>query len=413
MLSSEQNELLTRVGPGTPCGDLMRRYWQPAALAEELPPGGAPVPVRLLGEDLVLFRDDHGRPGLLGIHCSHRGADLSYGRVEDGGLRCIYHGWLYDREGRCLEQPGETADATLHTRIRHPAYPCIEAGGLILTYMGPGEPPLLPAYPFLQAPDDRRFNSKIYNECNYLQANEGNYDPIHVRFLHLHSAYPSWRNHDSGVELSATVEAEEMDHGVRLYTVHQGGERNWVRVTNFVLPNLSAFPSGSQDGYSVNWHVAIDDEHHWKYVVIFRQDQPIDHERVRGERSELAPGHRLVRNKANRYLQDREEIKTVSFAGLGKGFQGHDLLATEGPGPIQDRTQEHLAYSDKPIVLARQVLLRAIHAVQDGIDPPHVLRAPGSAEVPELVAQQAVLPVTVDWRRFWELPAEVRAAGDA
>src|SRR2546427_803366 len=163
MITEQENNLLTQVGPGTPCGELMRRYWQPVALSEELPPGGAPLPVRLLGEDLVLFRDDQGRPGLLGIHCSHRGADLSYGRLEDGGLRCIYHGWLYDIEGRCLEQPGEPANQTglavergkasddprsaagpapFHEKIRHTAYPCIERAGVIWAYLGPGEPPL-------------------------------------------------------------------------------------------------------------------------------------------------------------------------------------------------------------------------------------------------------------------------------
>src|SRR6266852_4684313 len=128
----ELNVLLTRISPGTPCGDLMRRYWQPAAL----------------GEDLVLFRDEQGRPGLLGLHCAHRGADLSYGRLEDGGLRCLYHGWLYDVAGRCLEQPGELGGSTFKDRVRQPAYPCEEKGGLILAYLGPGEPPLLPAYDF-------------------------------------------------------------------------------------------------------------------------------------------------------------------------------------------------------------------------------------------------------------------------
>src|SRR5438309_3303455 len=156
MLTKEDNELVTRIGPGTPGGDLMRRYWQPAALAEELPIDGAPIPVRLMGEDLVLFRDQSGQPGLLGIHCSHRGADLSYGRIEDGGLRCLYHGWLYGVTGQCLEQPGEPAGSTFHERVRHTAYPCVEAGGLILTYMGPGAPPLLPAYDFLAATEPYR-----------------------------------------------------------------------------------------------------------------------------------------------------------------------------------------------------------------------------------------------------------------
>src|SRR6266851_3645158 len=156
MVTQAQNEQLTQTGPGTPMGELLRRYWQPAALSEELPPGGGAIPVRLLGEDLVLFRDGEGRPGLLGLHCAHRGADLSYGRLEDGGLRCLYHGWLYDRQGRCLEQPGEPAGSTFHERIRHTAYPCQEVAGIIFAYLGPGEPPLLPAYGPLVAPEAHR-----------------------------------------------------------------------------------------------------------------------------------------------------------------------------------------------------------------------------------------------------------------
>ncbi|HZT05959.1 MAG TPA: Rieske 2Fe-2S domain-containing protein, partial [Chloroflexota bacterium] len=148
MLTKKENERLTRVGPGTPAGELLRRYWQPAALSEELPRGSAPLPIRLLGEDLVLFRDEEETPGLLGLHCAHRGADLSYGRLEDGGLRCIYHGWLYDRTGRCLEQPGEPAGSRFHERVRQTAYPCIERSGVIFAYLGPGKPPLFPAYEF-------------------------------------------------------------------------------------------------------------------------------------------------------------------------------------------------------------------------------------------------------------------------
>src|SRR5204863_2371461 len=139
-----------------PAGELLRRYWQPVALQEELPLGGAPMTVRIMSEDLVLFRDDRGVPGLLGLHCSHRGADLSYGRIEDGGLRCIYHGWLYDVDGKCLEQPGEPSGSTFRDRIRHTAYPCLEAGSMIFAYFGPGAPPLLPAYEVLTLPDEQR-----------------------------------------------------------------------------------------------------------------------------------------------------------------------------------------------------------------------------------------------------------------
>src|SRR4051812_35773888 len=156
MLTREENDLLTRTGPGTPCGELLRRYWQPVALAEELPPGGFPIPIEIMGEQLVLFRDDQSRIGLLDLHCSHRAADLSYGRVEDGGLRCIYHGWLYDVNGRCLETPAEPEGSNLKLTIRHPAYPCQEAGGVIFAYMGPGEPPLLPAYGAFQVTDEHR-----------------------------------------------------------------------------------------------------------------------------------------------------------------------------------------------------------------------------------------------------------------
>src|SRR5712692_2349482 len=184
MLTKEQNELLTQTGPGTPGGELLRRYWQPVALAEELPPGGAPLPVRMLGEDLVLFRDESGRPGLLGRHCAHRGADLSYGRLEDGGLRCLYHGWLYDVAGRCLEQPGEPADSTFCTRIRQLAYPAVERGGIIFAYLGPGEPPLLPNYEFLAVPEAQRYATKYYQDCSYLQGSEGNLDPVHNNLLH-------------------------------------------------------------------------------------------------------------------------------------------------------------------------------------------------------------------------------------
>jgi phenylpropionate dioxygenase-like ring-hydroxylating dioxygenase large terminal subunit len=162
----------------------MRYAWQPIALAEELPLGGAPLSIRILGEDLVMFRDDKDRIGLLGLECSHRRADLSYGRVENGGLRCLYHGWLFDIEGRCLEQPGEPRGSEFCTSIRHLAYPCREFAGLIFAYMGPNECPPLPMFDALTAPETHRVSMKVYQESNYLSALEGNLDPAHVSFLH-------------------------------------------------------------------------------------------------------------------------------------------------------------------------------------------------------------------------------------
>ena len=161
MLKPAENELITRTGPGTPGGDMMRCYWQPAALSRELK-DDEPLPIRLLGEDLVMFRDEAGRPQLVGRACPHRAVDLSFGRVEDGGLRCIYHGWLIDGRGRCLQQPGEREGSTFKDKVRTTAYPCHEAGGLILAYLGNGEPPKLPGFHFLSAPNEQTFTMKVH-----------------------------------------------------------------------------------------------------------------------------------------------------------------------------------------------------------------------------------------------------------
>ena len=322
-MTKEENALLVQIGPGTPCGELMRRYWQPAALSEELPMGAAPLPVRLLGEDLVLFRDDQGRPGLLDIHCSHRGADLSYGRVEDGGLRCVYHGWLYNINGRCLDQPGEARGGDHRDSIRHPAYPCKERSGVIFAYMGPGEPPLLPNYEFLTVPKDHVFAIKLFQDCNYLQGNEGNFDPIHVSFLH----YTNRKAPSAGAEakelcsrglapMLENVEVELADFGVRTCKVKKvGADKHDLRYQNFVLPNLATFPGGQQGwgGYSCNWHVPIDDTHHWKYTFTFNRENPLDKEMMRRSRADMTPDYKPTRNRANRYQQDRGTMRADCY----------------------------------------------------------------------------------------------------
>ena len=184
MLTKEQNDLLTQTGPGAPLGNLMRRFWQPVALSEELPPQGPPLSVRIFSENLVLFRDEQGQPGLLGRECPHRGVDLSYGRVENGGLRCIYHGWLFDTRGHCLEQPGEPAGSDFYKKVRHLAYPCQEAGDIVFGYLGPGEPPLFPRFEALIAPEEHKVLLKYFQDANYLNSLEGNQDPGHTSFLH-------------------------------------------------------------------------------------------------------------------------------------------------------------------------------------------------------------------------------------
>ncbi len=414
MLTKEQNDLLTQTGRATPGGALLRRYWQPVALAEELPAGGPPLPVRIFSEDLVLFRDEQGRPGLLAVRCSHRGADLSYGRIEGGGLRCLYHGWLYDVAGNCMEQPGEPAGSTFKERVKHPAYPCQETGGIIFTYMGPGESPLLPAYEFLTVPEEHRYVNKVHHECNYLQGNEGNIDPVHLSFLHrfLNDERNRliMRSEESyygvlGREVAPETELENTDFGLRIFTVRDAGpEQQYLRVSNFVFPNLSAFPgSTGGDGYSVNWHVPIDDIHHWKYQIVFRRTAPLDREQLaRQYAAEMTSGYRLVRNKENRYLQNREQQKTETFTGMGTLFAVHDKFAVEGEGPILDRTQERLASSDKAIARARQMLLRAIEDLQAGRDPLHVVRRPEANQFSHLMVTSELVPRSVGWRDYWK-----------
>src|SRR6267143_2302916 len=184
MLSKAQNDLITQTGPGTPGGRLLRGYWQPIATAEEMPIGGAPMPVRVMSEDLVLFRDDSDRLGLIGQYCPHRGTDLSYGRVEDGGLRCLYHGWLFDINGKCLDQPAEPTDKKFCHKVRHASYPVQEKGGVIWTYMGEGVPPLIPNFQFLTAPEPNRIAFRTILKCNWLQGLESSTDPAHTTYLH-------------------------------------------------------------------------------------------------------------------------------------------------------------------------------------------------------------------------------------
>ena len=405
VLTNQQNDLLVQVGPGTPCGDLMRRYWLPAALAEEIPTGGAPIPVRLLGEDLVLFRDDRGEPGLLGLHCAHRGADLSYGRVEEGGLRCIYHGWLYDTTGRCVEQPGEPAGSRFHERIRQVAYPCQEAGGIVFTYMGPGEPPLLPAYEALTLPEQNLQADKFWLDCSYLQGLEGSIDPTHLSFLHTNlggGGSPS--NRYFLQDRAPTIEVEETDFGLRIMAARNAdpGEM-YLRVSNFILPALASVPTGTmrQEGYTINFHVPIDDTHHWNYMLEFNRASPMT-EHIMDAR-EMTDRYRITQDKGNRYLQDRASM-AQSFSGLGRSFSAQDACVTEGPGPIQDRTEEHPGYSDKSILAARVILMRALQEMSAGRDPAHVLRDPDVNDFPHVVVVNDVVPAD-DWRNHWKRAA--------
>jgi phenylpropionate dioxygenase-like ring-hydroxylating dioxygenase large terminal subunit len=414
MIPAEENQLLTQTDRGTPCGELMRRYWQPVALSEELPEGGAPLKVKILGEELALFRDDQGRPGLIGLHCAHRGTDLSYGRVEDGGLRCLYHGWLYDICGRVIDQPGEPGGGANKATIRHLAYPCQELGGIVLAYMGPGDPPLVPNYEFLTVAPEYRTVVKVMYDCNYLQGNEGNIDPVHLSFLHqiLDEAQIARRRVVQSVnasdntllakDVAPVIEVEVMNFGLRISTLRDASaDKRYLRTTNFIMPNLAAFGGSTVgDGYAAHWHVPIDDHHHWKYIFAFSRTGPLDEFLRTRSRAELTKDYRLTRNASNRYQQDRASMQTQTFTGLGTNFQIHDAFATESQGPVQNRTEENLVSSDKAIVAARKLILNGIRDVQAGREPQHVIRDPKYNRFPNLVVISDVIAKSMDWKEY-------------
>jgi phenylpropionate dioxygenase-like ring-hydroxylating dioxygenase large terminal subunit len=416
MLTQEQNEAITRTGPGTPGGDLLRRYWQPVALSSELPPSGAPVPVDVLGEELVLFRDEDGRVGLLDRHCRHRGTDLSYGRLEDGGLRCLYHGWLYDVNGRCLEQPAEPKGSTFKDKVRQAAYPVVERAGAFFAYLGPGAAPEFPAYDFFTAPAEHLHASKVFIACNYVQANEGNYDPAHVGFLHrTHgvnraAGRPLLRVGVSDEEKAAVdsgdppqLEVEPTAFGLRVYQIRPGGPgRTYLRITNFGMPNFSviAGPQGG-DGQIGIWHVPIDDGSHWRWHFAVRRDAPLDaggHYATSHTNSPEYEAEFILRRKGtNRYLQDRTAMDET-FAGMGANFNAHDAFATESQGAIQDRTRENTAASDTAVVAARRLMLSGIDDVRAGKEPLGVVRDPAQNAFPGLLSFDVLADGALDRR---------------
>jgi phthalate 4,5-dioxygenase oxygenase subunit len=261
-------------------------------------------------------------------------------------------------------------------------------------------------------PDNQRFVSKIYHQCNYLQSNEGNIDPVHLSFLHrnLEDSERDRRRRVSGGELSPNalysadlapqIEVELTDFGLRIFTVRTlAGDKIYFRTSNFVMPNFSTFPGQTAaEGYSINWHVPIDDTSHWKFVIVFSREKPLDQEIVLRGRDELTADYRMKRNKANRYLQDRASMKTQSFSGIGHAFQAQDACVIEGAGAIQDRTKEHLVSSDKAIVAARKLLLQGIQDVKAGRDPLHVLRNHAKNNFTHLAVVSEVTSKTADIR---------------
>lgn len=383
MLSRTDNELLTQTGPDKAMGRLMRMHWFPFMVSHELQAGAPPKRLALLGERLVAYRDRDGRVGLLEEFCPHRGVSLYYGRNEGSGLRCVYHGWMFNFLGHCLETPSEPPGSTLHTKVRVNAYPCIERSGLIWTYMGRNSAEAaLPLLDWMQFPDDHHWSSRWLQDCNYAQAIEGEVDESHVSFLHSRTGSIS----DSNLALSGSYLQEDR---APAYVVHKSdyglvcGSRRRVesdkylwRINLFLLPFFTLIcPSDDPNLYIGRAWIPADDEHCWVICVSWRTDRPVSEREIESWRNgevqhrRVIPGTITPLERAdNEYLIDREDQMTRSFSGI-HGIRAQDAMATESPGPIVDRTREHLGQSDRAVIALRQCLLGAARAAMDGQVP--------------------------------------------
>jgi hypothetical protein len=265
--------------------------------------------------------------------------------------------------------------------------------------MGPDEPPLLPSFEFLTCPEENRYQAKRLNECNFLQALEGTYDPQHLSFLHLiYSAKDDPVQGYLATDGAPTIEVEETENGVNVMRRLRISETEYyIKSNKYVLPSMSV-AAATASGYTFHWYVPIDDERCFIYDAVFSRDVPVDKERAMRSRSERDANYRLLRNKDNRYLQDRDEMKARTFSGIGTSFNAQDACVIEGAGAIQDRTQEHLGYTDKGIYAARQVYLRAIRAVQEGREAPTVVRDPALNDTPNTTVIDGVIPAVDEWR---------------
>ena len=406
MLSRDENEILTRVGASTPMGELMRRYWIPALLSEEIPvPDCPPVRVRLLGEDLVAFRDSHGRIGLLGEHCAHRGTSLFFGRNEECGLRCVYHGWKYDVDGNVLDTPAEPATSDFKKKLRHVAYPCKEVARMIFTYMGPAEKqPLIPGYEWFTLAEEQVCPVKSYLECNYLQGIEGDFDSSHTSFLHNNNIKNAERLKRDG---APTLDAEETSYGMRAISIRTVGTGQiYVRTSPYMMPSFSIVPGPptakfeEDDIRGFRFWVPIDDQTTWLYILNMRK-RPFTDEERKSLRSWIGADYRRIRNLGNNYLQNRELQRTASYTGI-EAFNPaeQDGCATESMGAIWNRSKEHLGYSDKTIIALRKMLLRAVSDVAEGKEPPHIIRDPQQNDFSKLRSIKGVLPAGTDWRQI-------------
>ncbi len=408
MLSRAENDRLTHVTGDAPMGRMMRRYWVPACLSEEVAqPGGTPRRVRLFGDGYVAFRDTEGRVAVVDEHCPHRLASLALGRNEEGGLRCIYHGWKFDVHGTCMEMPTEPPGYAFRDRMRLRSYPVREAGGMLWTYLGPeGTAPEFPEYDWMALPAEQRAIVKVGERVNYLQAIEGAIDSSHSWFLHRGSVWDWKKRTDVSTDTSPTMEAEDTAYGfryaaIRIPTRNPETER-YIRVTLFLAPFTAFIPRPLDPAHvaHVQIFVPVDDERTMFYGIFFSQNgSPVSDRETRAQHHVL-PGIDLdanwfrLANVDNWFNQDREAMKNGSWTGI-EGFTNQDMACQESMGPIVDRTQEHLGTSDIAIIRMRRRMLEAVRRFE--VDEPligHDAAIPWS----RVRSEQKIVPIETPWQ---------------
>ncbi len=421
MLTADENAQLTRVGPGTLMGDLMRQYWIPVVLSSELPAGGRVKRVRILGEDLVAFRAPSGRVGLLGEFCSHRRASLYFGRNEEPGLRCVYHGWQYEPGGRCIDMPNERPESSFQDKVTHPAYPCAERGGVVWAYMGPASPPPgLPDLEWTEVPEDQRFVSKFWQDCNYLQALEGGVDPAHISFLHgildarddglrraLDQAAAGF-GFAAQLERAPHIEVADTETGLLIGARREApaGQYYW-RVTRYLVPFHSMPPPEVGSDPVIHSHVwiPIDDDHLVNWCISYHPTRALTADEVAQfragssihvmdyapETSEAYGDIRPIQSRANDYLADWEAQRVRKFFGV-PGVGSQDKAITESQGNY-DRSLERLGRADIGIIRVRKCLLDAAIALRTRRVPPPALDPAGYRVRPAAL----LLPKEASW----------------
>jgi len=428
MLSKEDNELITRVGPGTPMGNLMREYWVPAMLSSEVPsPDSDPVRVLLLGEKLIAFRDTNGQVGLIQNHCPHRGASLFFGRNEEAGIRCVYHGWKFTVDGTCVDMPNEPAESDFKQKVKAVAYPCHERGGIVWTYMGPrSTPPPLPDLEPNMQPEEQVVLTAIQRECNWLQGLEGDIDTSHLGFLHLGAVQPE--DTRGGTFAYYTVndrapryQVVDTDYGAMYGAYRPGGEGQlYWRFAQFLFPFYAMIPTGVLGlQVLVRAWVPMDDTHMMFFsmgsqastmlqanVNANRRMQPRNRpgENLVPDTTDWYGRFRMQANAGNDYLIDRDKQRRMEdYTGI-PGIHTQDQAITESMGTIYDREKERLGTSDVMVIRVRRRLMEAARAhAERGVTPPGV----DNPEVYRVRSGGAILPKDANWL---EATAELRKA---